>query len=121
MTVDDFIKANAAVLAWRAAAGDGANAMLGVLFVIRNKAKAGERDGNWLDILQRMALDNDYSVLLPDPREPSFQSVLQAVDGVYDDTLTDTLTDGATHYSYGGKDSKGLERVSQIGNVVFYK
>lgn len=106
MTVEDFEKGQAVLLAWREERSNGANGMLGVLFVVRNRAKAGWNNGDWCKIIDARnqfssmsVLGDSQTVAYPDVRDPQFLQILQAVDTVYDDTRKDLLTNGALYYA----------------------
>ena len=117
MTGADFERACAALYAWREARKEGFNGMLGVLFVLRNRAQAGWNDGNWLKIMEDMETSEPWS--FPDTREPTFQRLLQWVDGVYDGTTEDKITNGALyHYN---PILAGIERCAVVGGMLFYK
>lgn len=106
MTVSDFEKGLAALLAWREERSNGANGMLAVLFVVRNRAKAGWSNGDWCKIIEAhnqfssmSVVGDSQTVLYPDVRDPAFLQILQTVDSVYDDTRQDLLTNGALYYA----------------------
>ncbi len=150
MTVADFERGLAALLAWREENMNGANGMLGVLFVIRARAKAGAAgnpdwkwtQGSWSLVMERHAQFSSMSILgdgqtikYPDSRDPKFLQVLQYVDTVYDDTRTDNLTGGALYYADlsrgvtpGGWFATNIvnnptvhPRTAQIGTTTYFK
>ncbi len=141
MIVADYEKGLAALLAWREERSNGINGMLGVLFVVRNRAKAGWSQGSWSKIIEAhnqfssMSVSGDsQTVLYPDPRDPSILSVLQLVDSVYDDTRPDNLTGGALYYADIGRgvstdswfykhivQSPDHPRTAQIGTTTYFK
>lgn len=106
MQTEDFTKSIACLLAWREERGNQTNGMLGVLFVLRNRIKAGWFGGDWI---RNMAVHGQFSsmtvkgdsqtVEYPDPRDPTFQQLLNYIDHIYDDTMPDTLTNGALYYA----------------------
>lgn len=132
MDSDSFIKAQAALLAWRDGHRNGVNGMLGVLFVVRRQTKlCGD---NWMQIIRnRTDCEHEW----PDVRDPEFQTLLQLVDSVYDGTKTDKLTNEATSYAETGTPDniciirqpqvytafhvESLCRVAQIGTLEFYR
>jgi hypothetical protein len=143
MTVEDFEKAQAVLLAWREERSNGSNGMLGVLFVVRNRAKAGWSGGDWLAVIDAhnqfssiSVLGDSQTVMYPDVRDPGFLQILQAVDSVYDDTRKDLLTNGALYYAdmaspgytKGGwfdrtiaQDPVHHPRVAQIGTTTYFQ
>lgn len=119
MTGVEFIKSCAALHAWSEGRKYGFNGMLGILFVIRNRAQQNQFNGDWLKIIYSIGTeDNSY----PDVREPEFQRLLQWVDGVYDGTVEDKITNGATYYSTMnvGPDFQ-REICAVVGGLTFYK
>ncbi len=143
MTVADFEKAEAVLLAWREERSNGVNGMLGVIFVVRNRSKAGWNDGDWIKIIDARnqfssmsVLGNSQTVDYPDVRDPSFLQVLQTVDSIYDDDRADLLTNGALYYAdlaspayeKGGwfdrvimGDPVNHPRVAQIGTTTYFR
>lgn len=122
MTADDFIKAHLASVAHYNAHQYGANAMLGVMLVIRRRVQVGWYEGSWMNNIYHAVPMAPLST--PDPREPAFQKILQLADSVYDGTLEDKWTGGALSF----KDQEiptapyaGLERVAKIDQLNFYK
>lgn len=111
MMVSDFEKCLAALLAWREENTNGPNGMLGVLFVVRARAKSTLPEwkscqGSWTKVIEAhnqfssMTVKGDPgTVHYPDPRDPKFLNILQLVDTVYDDTRIDNLTGGALYYA----------------------
>ena len=80
--------------------------MLGVLFVVRNRAKAGWNQGSWSKIIEShnqfssiSILGDSQTVAYPDPHDVQFLAILQLVDSVYDDSRADNLTNGALYYA----------------------
>jgi hypothetical protein len=116
--------------------------MLAVLFVVRNRSKAGWSQGSWTQIIEShnqfssiSVVGNSQTVLYPDPRDPDFISVMQLVDSVYDGTRADNLTDGALYYADIGRgitlggwfekniinDPTNHPRTAQVGTTTFFK
>jgi hypothetical protein len=145
VTVADFEKSMACLLAWREERSNGVNGMLGVLFVVRNRARAGWSQGSWSKIIEShnqfssmSVVGDSQTVAYPDldVRDPGFLQILQIVDSVYDDTRPDLLTNGALYYadlnsaSYtkGGwfdrnimQDPARHPRAAQIGSTSYFK
>jgi hypothetical protein len=100
-----YEKALAALLCWREENGNGVNGMLGVLFCLRNRAKAGWEMGQWSKLItthnqfSSMTVKGDAELVqFPDLHDQNFVKVLQMVDGIYDGTTEDTLTNGGLYY-----------------------
>ena len=108
MTPNQFVNSIAALLAWREENANGLNGMLGVLFCLRNRVKAG-----WFqsDLFENIIAHNQFSSMTvtgdgqlthyPSMHDQNFQKLLQYVDSVYDpeNPLQDTLTQGGLYYS----------------------
>lgn len=105
MTAEDYIKAEWCLMAWRAGKGYGANAMVAILYVIRNVRDAESHQFMMINETRR-----------PDVRDPEFLQLLQAVDAIYDGKV-DKLTGGATLFGRG----LGYERCATVGGLDFYK
>lgn len=121
MTGDDFLKAKMAETAWRCRRGGGIVAMMAVAFVVRNRVKT--LNESWLAACE-MELDSaqaDGLIDLADPeiRDPEFQQILHAVDGIFGDRLLDKLTNEATRtYSMTFPFPANAERVAVVGQLV---
>jgi len=124
MSGDDFIKAQCCLLAWRDGHGYGANAMIGILHVIRNRTTAN--GGDWLVTVQDSCNDAHFGRLqppaggYPDVRDPVFQILLDVVDSIYDGTRLDRLTNDANHYGDVCCRPHST-RVADIGGLIFYR
>src|SRR5271157_4899587 len=94
MTGEEFIKGLLCLVAERERE-NGVNGTLGIMFMIRNRVNAGWCGGDWGKVIEATA--PGLTVHYPDVRDPSFQRVLQEVDGIYDGTTADTLTNGAQY------------------------
>lgn len=141
MTIAEYEKGVAALLSWREERSNGVNGCLGVLFVVRSRAKAGWHGGSWTGVItaanqfsSMTVLGDSQTVRYPDPRDPSFLQVLQLVDGVYDDSRPDNLTQGALYYcdpvgiTPGGWFQRNIldkpdehPRVAQVGTTLYFK
>ncbi len=141
MTADEFIKGIAALLAWREEELNGVNGMLSVLFVVRNRVKAGWNGGDWGKIIEghnqfssMTVLGDKRTVAYPDVREPSFQRVLQEIDAIYSGETADTLTNGALYYYNRGPgvtpggwfertilaNPKRFPRTATVGSTIYF-
>ncbi len=84
MTTLQYLQAQACTIAWNAAHSHGLNAMVAVLFALRNAAEARNE---WATII------SDYGgpvLAQPDIRQPDFQSLLKIAPQIITD-LADTL------------------------------
>jgi hypothetical protein len=106
MTPNDYVLTLASLTSWREERGNGLNGCLGVLFVIKNRAKANWELG---DVYKILTAANQFdsmthkgdpnTVLYPNPDDPIFSKLVQYVDGVLDGSIQDTLTQGAVYYA----------------------
>ena len=114
MTADDYSKAMLASLMWRAANHISFPAMVAVGLCVRNRVK----DGNWLPVIDKINAQNVATGIdCTDARDPKFQDVLTAVDGIFDGTRADRWTNGGTQWW----SSPGTERTAVVGNLEIYK
>lgn len=112
MTAENFIKAQLADFAWRQAHRfGGADGMLAVAHVVRNRARAGWHGGETLKILQH-AHDADslegcacdggcgrcVSSLQPDLRDDNIKLLLRSIDDIYSGLTIDKYTNEAGLY-----------------------
>ena len=138
MTGLEFEKSVVALAAWREMRGEGINAMLAVVFVLRNRAKAGWNGGSIyqnaikLNQVSSMSVLGDKNTIkYPDIRDPDFQTLLHKIDAIYED-VPDMITSGAKYYAvltdatsgwfFENIVNKPLEhpRVAQIGKTTFF-
>lgn len=135
MTTDDLIKSEAALFAWRKAGDVSANAMLGILFVLRNRVAADGFPNSWLEVLddaesREPGEPSDHR--RPDPREPQFAQTMEFVDSIYDNSRADNLTGGALYWGRlnGSRPSIPAEvrnnpeahpRTGVVGLTTFFK
>lgn len=102
MSTDEFIQAQAALFAWRETHRyGGVNEMLAILHVIRNRARAGWEDGDWLKIIQNADRAAAHPVLpdgYPDINDEDFCALLVAVTEIYAGS-DDDITGGALYYA----------------------
>lgn len=106
MTGEDYLKAEAATVAFRFGEEFGVTGMLAILLTMRNRVLAGEE---WREVISAVGQK------LPDTREPSFASILQMVDNVFEGTVVDTLTNGASNWEGRG------QIVAMVGGLTLYK
>lgn len=134
----EFEKAIVALSAWREMRGEGVNAMLAVVFVLRNRAKAGWNDGSIYQnaialnqISSISVLGDPNTIKFPDIRDPDFQTLLHKIDAIYNDA-PDQITSGAKYYAVLKDATSGWffknivnkpsehPRVAQIGKTTFF-
>jgi hypothetical protein len=109
MLPEDYEKSEGCLLGWREEASNGLNGMLAVLFLLRNRQNDRKDFSNlnsWSALIQEhnqfssmTVLGDGQTIHWPDPRDPVFVRLLQAVDSIYDNTAVDTLTHGALYYA----------------------
>lgn len=145
MIFDDYIKSMMCLLAWREERSNKVNGMLGVLFVLRNRVKAGWFGGDYLQNITKhqqfssMSVSGDsQTIAYPQINDPEFTQILQLVDEVYDadNPRVDNITGGAKYYAdlnnptftAGGwfqthiiNDPTNHPRSAQIGTTSYYK
>lgn len=109
--------------------------MLAVLFVIRNRYRAGWQGGNWLALVQNA---DSISACIYPPSKPDlsnldFRKALATVDDIYSGFAADLLTEGALYYGELNKienpwflekicrDLENHPMVATVGNVSFFK
>ena len=127
MTADDYTKGQLASLMWRAASHISFPAMVAVGLCVRNRVK----DGNWLPVIEEMygAYDTKEARIIQgspctDARDPKFQDVLTAVDGIFDGTRVDRWTNGGTMWAEVERPLHklfGTDRVATLAGLEIYK
>jgi len=129
MTGIDYEKAIVAFVCWLEAKDELYRGMISVAMALRNQAKAGWNDGS----IYRCALyhfdegvifkDREMQQDYPDAREPQFQNLLTAMDGIFSDTLPDK-TEGAVYWANQSSNFADVfkhERTLQVGQLIFFK
>ena len=126
MTGDEYVKGQLATIAWIDGLESGLNGCLGIAHTAANRVRAGWHSGDWVAVVWGLIRQRErYWGEPPDVRDPQFQTLLQAVDNIYDGSLVDRLTDGALYYVR--KDESGILaggrhiRTATIGQLIFYK
>ena len=121
MTADDYTKAMLASLIWRAASGISFPAMVAVGLCVRNQVK----DGNWLPVIAGISSTMPAGKDCEDARDPRFQNVLTAVDGIFDGTRVDKWTNGGLYWTPVGEKfwwTSGVkERVATVAGLEIYR
>ncbi|MCU1301749.1 MAG: hypothetical protein JWQ87_2033 [Candidatus Sulfotelmatobacter sp.] len=105
MKIDDYIKGLACETAVREEERNGANGMLGVLFLLRRRAQTWY-GGDWFKAItthgqfsSMTILGDARTVYYGDPREPKFAKVLDWVDSIFSGVAEDKLTGGGLYYA----------------------
>jgi spore germination cell wall hydrolase CwlJ-like protein len=118
----DYEKAVVALVCWKQMKGENYRGMVSLASVFRNRADAGWFNGTIYNNAlvfsreQNMTWDD-----FPDAREPQFQTLLQAMDGVFLGTLPDK-TGGAMYCAHASvTDSIAGEITTKIGQYVFFR
>ena len=102
MTAEDVEKVEATIYAWMEEGDNSLNAMLGVLFALRNRVDSGMSGGSWLKNIEDAESHRPgqrTTQHFPDVRDPVFIQILQLVDEVYDGRRKDNLTGGAMYWA----------------------
>lgn len=136
MTAEQFIKAQLAALAHREAAHlGGIDNMAAVVFVMRNRQRAGWFGGDWMAIIQNTAAASAviYPESAPNLRDVNFRLLLQMIDDIYSGMAPDRMTMGALYYCELNRvenawfrdnvvrDPENHPRVANVGQVAFFK
>lgn len=142
MVHEDFAKALACLVSWREERANKLNGMMGVLFLLRNRVKAGWFHGDWvLNITAKnqfssmSRIGDSQTVEYPDPRDPEWQALLQNVEPIFSGEAVDNLTAGALYYcdpgpgiTPGGWFAREIigkpdehPQVAKIGTTLYFK
>lgn len=117
----EFEKSIVALASWSVGRQDLYKGMAGVAMVIRNRAIAGWFEGSLY--LNAVAVLNENPITeYPDAREPEFQKILQAMDGIFEGSIPDK-TDGGlwiTNIRTSVEQIKGTVTCT-IGQLMFVK
>ena len=126
MDINNYVLSLAALTAWREEASNGLNGCLGVLFVIRNRAKANWELGDWFRIITAknqfdsiIRIGDPGTVRYPDPEDLIFSKLVTYLDGIYSGQIEDTLTQGALWYADIG--SPGFTRGGWFDRNILQK
>lgn len=125
----DFNVSVAALCVWREARGESADGIRGVLHVIANRAKAGNK--SWAEIVyakwqfSSMTADRDPQLeLVPKTPDPIFEQCCELADLIFDNGEPD-LTLGATHYFADYIPvpdwAASMKQTIKIGHHIFFK
>lgn len=123
MTPEELTKSTIALASWKYGHPNGLNGCLAIMFVIRNRVKAGWNSGDWYknaSVLLHGSLPSDFPA---DCRETLFQAVCHSVDAVYEDT-PDKLTHGALYFDTEATENVlhyDEQLVARVGNLSLYK
>lgn len=95
-----YIKNKICELAYFDGYEQGINGVTAVAHVFRNRIQAGWYGGDWIQLLSALqGKDRSFSAnlapyptKLPDPRERTFQAILQDIDGIFSGYALDRVT-----------------------------
>lgn len=103
MSGDTYIKGKiAAFCVDEAFEAGGADNMLAVAFVLRNRVAAGWHGGDWMKVLEHAdtVRGNEKTFARDvDLRDGSIKAFLQQIDDIYSGAAEDELTAGALYYA----------------------
>jgi hypothetical protein len=118
----DYEKSFTAYVCWRQMHGELYRGMVFYAMMLRNRADAGWFDGsiylNALTVAREEGLNFDDG---PDPREPQFQQLLQAMDKVFDNNLPDKTGNALYCAHKSTQDSIAGEITTQVGQFIFFR
>jgi spore germination cell wall hydrolase CwlJ-like protein len=133
MTTTDYEKSIVALACWRFLGTETYRGMLMVAMVLRNRAEAGWFEGSIYNNATAAMLEaenanyycppTDLHVKLAyaDDREPEFQKLLQAMDGIFSGSIEDK-TGGALYWALlSSEEIIAGERTAQFGKYIFFK
>ena len=97
MTGADFLAAELARIAYIDGHEEGLKGMLGVAFTIRNRVNAGWDGGDWQKVISSSVTSyraslKPFTFDVPDPRNFTFQSLLQEITGIFHGFRDDDVT-----------------------------
>ncbi len=111
MDTQEFEKSILALALWREDRSGGMDGMTAVGNCLHNRTKTWKQ--SWSQVVEgknqlssMTYLGDSQTVLYPDPRDPGFIKLLQAVDGIYAGTGTD-LSNGGLYYAALGNITPG--------------
>jgi len=120
MTTTDYEKSIVALACWRFMGSETYRGMLMAAMVLRNRAEQGWFDGS---IYRNASVEvsDKYLPKYPDPRDPEFQKLLQAMDGIFSGSIEDK-TGGALYWTLlSNEEIIAGERTAQFGKYIFFK
>lgn len=121
MTAPDYEKAIVALICWKTMRGELYRGMVGLACMFRNRANAGWFEGSIY--LNAVAFANESTVNwteFPDAREPGFQNLLHAMDGLYNGNLADK-TGGSLWVAHKSTADNIRGDRCEVGQYVFFK
>lgn len=122
MTGIDYEKAVVSLICWKQMRGEQYRGMSFYAMMLRNRAKSGWYEGSIYNNAAKVAQEEDLKLDgFPDSREPEYQRLLQAVDGIFEGTLPDK-TGGALYCAHTStQDSIAGEITTQVGQFIFFR
>ena len=120
MTTTDYEKSIVALACWRFMNSETYRGMLMAAMVFRNRASQGWFEGSIYNNATAEMIDR-CSVEFHDPRDPEFQKLLQAMDGIFSGSIEDK-TGGALYWTLlSNEEIIAGERTAQFGKYIFFK
>lgn len=143
MIADSFVKARLASYAYNEMRLSGYKAMLAVVFIIRNRVRAGWT-GDWNTALNQAprfsAFEARPEATIIELSNPEFQKLLVDIEDVYSGNKSDPMTEGGLYYydtlrkaeerdqkqqdwfvNHIIQDPKNHPRIAQVGMVHIYR
>jgi hypothetical protein len=122
MTGVDYEMSIVSFVCWKQMKGELYRGMVSLAMMLRNRADSGWFEGSIYN--NAIALGKDMGMdwsEFPDAREPQFQAMLQAIDGIYTGTIQDKIA-GATYYAHKSSEESIVgEITANIGQYVFFR
>lgn len=117
----DFEKAVVSLVCWNQMKGEQYRGMVSLAMMLRNRARA-----NWFDgsiYLNAVALSKESKIEMdyPDAREPQFLALLQAMDGIFSDTVPDKTGDAMYCAHVSSQEAIVGEITTQVGQFIFFR
>jgi hypothetical protein len=122
MTGIDYEKSIVSFVCWKQMRGELYRGMISMAMMLRNRAEAGWFEGSIYNNAIKLGTEMgmDWSEF-PDSREPQFQAMLQAIDGIYTGTIQDKIG-GAAYYAHKSSEESIVgEITANIGQYVFFR
>lgn len=118
----EYEKAVVALVCWKQMKGELYRGMSSLAMMFRNRARSGWFDGSIYNNAIAWAREANMNLSeAPDPRELQFQQLLQAIDGIFLDTVADK-TGGSMYVAHISQaDSIAGEITTQIGQYIFFR
>lgn len=120
-TTDYYEKSIVALACWRFLGTETYRGMLMVAMVLRNRAEQGWFEGSIYNNATAEMADRYSTGAHPDPRDPEFQKLLQAMDGIFSGSIEDKTGGGLYWTLLANEEIIAGERTAQFGKYIFFK